>query len=386
MQRYSGKPEVLYTSASAVEEGTAPYTHVMEVIQGLRKRGFPVRLVAVDYGGRQPSIGRRCVSIVVVQLRILLTLITSKLRRKRLILYERYHVFMPFPSIVAGCLRIPSLLEVNGRPDDFVEIWNPPRLIAGMIVKTVGPSLRAASAVIAVTESLSDSLRKEFKVHQGKLHVVPNGVDVEVFSPGDRRECRLKLGLNETGKIITYVGSLSIPRGVGTLMGACGLLEGAPLDVQTLIVGGGALEDDIRRSIDEKGLANRVLLIGQVPNESVPHYVCAADVCVAPYARCLSNVNGLSPLKVYEYLACGRPVVASDFPWISGVLREGPCGIVVEPDDASALSEGIRWMLEHPEEAEEMGRRGRALVQKRFTWDMTVDRIAQVIGDLCHDA
>ncbi len=385
MQRDSGKPEVLYVSGSAVEEGTAAYTHVMKVTEGLRNRGFPVRLVAVDYAGRRPSIGRRCLSILAVQVRVLSILIASKVRRKRLILYERYHAFMPFLSILARFLRIPSLLEVNGRPDDFVEIWNPPGFVAGMIVKMIGPSLRAASAVIAVTEGLSDSLGKEFKVDPGKLHVVPNGVDVKLFSPGSQMGCRAELGLPQAGKIVTYVGSLSIPRGVKTLLEACSLLANASLDVQTLIVGGGVLEDDVRKSIDQKGLANSVVLIGQVPNESVPQYVCAADVCVAPYARCLSNMNGLSPLKVYEYLACSRPVVASDFPWISGVLRDGPCGIVVEPDDAGALSNGIRWMLEHPEEAEEMGRGGRALVEKRFTWDIAVDRIAGIICDLCHD-
>jgi len=385
MQRVSDKPEVLYVSGSAVEEGTAPYTHVMEVIGGLRKRGFPVRLVAVDYGGRQPSVGRRCLSIFVVQLRVVLALVASELRRKRLILYERYHVFMPVLSIVARFLHIPSLLEVNGRPDDFVEIWSPPAFVSRVIVKTIRPSLRAASAVVAVSDGLSDSLRKEFKIAPRKLHVVPNGVDVELFSPGDRHEARMRVGLKETGKIVTYVGSLSIPRGVETLLEACSLLAEEALDVQTLIVGGGVLEDDIRRSIGEKRLGNRVLLVGQVPNENVPHYVCAADVCVAPYARCLSNEKGLSPLKVYEYLACGRPVVASDFPWISDVLREGPCGIVVEPDDAAALSEAIRWLLERPEEAQEMGRRGRALVEKRFTWDIAVDRIAEIIRDLCHD-
>jgi glycosyltransferase involved in cell wall biosynthesis len=385
MQRDSGKPEILYASGSAVEEGTAPYTHVMEVIGGLRKRGFPVRLLAVNYRGKYPSIGRRCLSILGVQLRVLFSLVASKLRRKPLILYERYHVFMPLLPIVARVLRIPSLLEVNGRPDDFVEIWNAPGLIAGMIVKTIGPSLRAGSAVIAVTEGLSDSLTKEFRVDQGKLDVVPNGVDVGLFRPRDQNECRMKLGLKGTGKVVTYVGSLSVPRGVETLLEACSLLANASVDVQTLIVGGGVLQDDIKKIMDEKVLANRVVLVGQVPNDSVPHYVCAADVCVAPYARCLSNVSGLSPLKVYEYLACGKPVVASDFPWISGVLREGPCGIVVEADDAAALSDGIRWLLEHPEEAEEMGRCGRALVEQRFTWDIAVDRIAEIIADLYHD-
>jgi len=385
MQRDSGKVELLYVSGSAVDEGTAPYTHVMEVVRGLRSRGFAVRLVAANYGGGRPSVPRRCLSILVVQLRVLFMLAVSKLRRKRLILYERYHVFMPFPPICAGFLRIPSLLEVNGRPDDFVEIWKPPSLVARIIVKTIGPSLRAASAVVAVTDGLRDFLRENFKVNQEKLHVVPNGVDVELFKPDDRHECRIKLGLKETGKIVTYVGSLSIPRGVETLLEACSLLAEEPLDIQTLIVGGGALEDDIRKTIEERGLANSVILVGQVPNERVPHYVCAADVCVAPYARCLSNVNGLSPLKVYEYLACGRPVVASDFPWISGVLREGPCGIVVEPDDPPALRDGILWLLEHPEEAEEMGRRGRERIEKHFTWDIAVDRIAEIIDDLCYD-
>jgi len=290
---------------------------------------------------------------------------------------------MPLPSLTARLLHIPSLLEVNGRPDDFMEIWKPPRMLGTVVLKTIGPCLRAASAVIAVAEGLSDFVTERYGIEQRRLHVVPNGVDVERFRPLDRLQCRRKLGLKKDAKIVTFVGSLSLPRGMETLLEACKLLVAAQrVDVHTLLVGGGALQDDVERAIDKKGLVSRVVMVGRVPTGSVPQYVCAADVCVAPYASCLSNASGLSPLKIYEYMACGRPVVASDFPWISDLLHDGPCGVVAEPDSAVALGEAILGLLENPEEAEEMGRRGRELVENRFTWDIAVDRIVGIMGQL----
>ncbi len=383
MPSNSGKPEIVYISGNTVEMGEPAHTHVMAIVGGLRDRGYRVRLIAVNYHGTRPGIVRRMAAILCVQLQALFRLVAARLLRKPTVFYVRYHPFTPIPTIAARIMRIPSLLEVNGALDDFVEIWNPPKPVASIVLKTIGPCLRAASAVIAVADELADHVHEDFGIERGKLRVVDNGVNTDLFRPLDTKECRKKLGLKQDARFVTFVGTLSVYQGLGTLLAACEqFVREHGRDVTTLIVGDGALRTEVERTISEKGLESCVTLVGRVPLEDVPQYVCAADVCVAPFAECVATAGGFSPLKVYEYMACGKAVVASDFSCFSSVLKEGPCGLTTEPGNAAALSQAIVRLLDNPAEAEQMGRRGRELVEKRFTWDIATDKIVDIMAEM----
>jgi len=383
MQANYEKHVIVYVSGHTVEKGTAGHTHVMEVIRRLRKRGHEVRLVAVDYRGERPTVARRVAAILGVQLRAAFRLIASKLSGERSVAYVRYHPLMPLPTIAAKLLRVPALLEVNGRPDDFTELWAPSKFVAGVISHTIKASLRAASSIIVVAEGLSQYLRDNFELQKTPVHVVHNGVNTDLFRPLSRAESRRKLGLRQDVRIVTYVGALASPRGLDTFLQAWrSLVSNYRHGLEALVVGGGATRNDIEKVLVEQGFDKQIKLVGQVPAEEVPDYICSADVCVAPYANCLSNASGQSPLKVYEYLACARPAVASDFPWTSEILREGPCGLTTEPGNPVALSQALLTLLENPAEAEQMGRRGRELVEKRFTWDITIDKIVDIMTEM----
>jgi glycosyltransferase involved in cell wall biosynthesis len=302
---------------------------------------------------------------------------------KPTVLYVRHHPFTPIPTVIARILRVPSLLEVNAALDDFVEIWNPPKPVTSIVLKTTAASLRAASAVIAVAHELVEHVQQDCGIKPVKFHVIENGVNTDLFRPLDTGECRQRLGLRQDARIVTYVGTLSAAHGLDTLLDACEqLVQAKGHEIQTLIVGEGVLRTHIERTISEKGLKDHVTLVGQVPLEDVPQYMCAGDVCVATFAECVATAGGFSPLKVYEYMACGRALVASDFSCFSDLVTEGPCGLVTEPGDATALSQAVLRLLENPAEAEQMGRRGRELVEKRFTWDIATDKIVRIMTEL----
>ena len=383
MQDSSGKPDIVYVSGNTVEVGEPAHTHVMAIVDGLRDRGYTVRLIAVNYHGKRPGIVRRLAAILCIQLRALLRLLAARLLRKPTVLYVRYHPFTPLPTVCARMLRIPSMLEVNGALDDFVEIWHPPKPVTSIVLKTIAPCLRAASTIIAVAEELADHVHEGFGIERDKLHVVDNGVNTALFKPLDTAECRKKLGLKEDARIVTFVGTLSVYQGLDTLLDACEqLAQAKEHDILTLIVGDGALRPDVEKTISEKNLQHCVTLVGRVPLENVPLYVCAGDVCVAPFAECVSTAGGFSPLKVYEYMACAKVVVASDFSCFSSVLSGGPCGLVTEPGNSTALTQAVLRLLENPAEAEQMGRRGRELVEERFTWDIATDKIVDIMAEL----
>jgi glycosyltransferase involved in cell wall biosynthesis len=139
-----------------------------------------------------------------------------------------------------------------------------------------------------------------------RLTVIPNGVDTEKFTILDRRMCRKKLGLPVEGKIILFVGTLDPVKGIETLLRAFATLtRTGPALARLIIVGGGFLEQDLRRLSDRLEVTESVLFVGAVKHEELPFWMNSAD-CL-----CLPSLREGHPNVMMESLACGTPVVAS---------------------------------------------------------------------------
>jgi glycosyltransferase involved in cell wall biosynthesis len=146
------------------------------------------------------------------------------------------------------------------------------------------------------------------------------------------------------------------------------------------------LDDDARILIVGKnvemlrGRSEKLIFTGFVEHERIPEYIAAADVAVAPY-----NPAGFkdmerygfyfSPIKIFEYMACGKPVVATDVDIVRDVIRGSDCGLLVEPGNIEQLSDAIGYLFKNKEKAIEMGRRGREAVMERYTWKNVAERI-----------
>jgi glycosyltransferase involved in cell wall biosynthesis len=141
-----------------------------------------------------------------------------------------------------------------------------------------------------------------------------------------------------------------------------------------LIVGDGKSLKDLKDLAKELGIGDDVAFTGSVPYEEVPKYINAADVCVALKR---SMESGFSSLKLYEYMACGRPIVASDVPGFE-ILRDSNSGLLVNPDDKDDVAKAILTVLKNVEMGKEMGRNGRDLVVKDYSWDATAKRIMAI--------
>jgi glycosyltransferase involved in cell wall biosynthesis len=123
-----------------------------------------------------------------------------------------------------------------------------------------------------------------------------------------------------------------------------------------------------------------VIFAGQVPHAQIGGYLAAMDVAVAPY-RAPGPGEGdfyFSPLKVFEYLAAGKPVVAPRLGQIAGILAEGRCGALYPPDDVAALATHLRTLANDPALRASLGRAGAALVRERYTWAGNAAQVAQL--------
>lgn len=228
------------------------------------------------------------------------------------------HVLYPAGLIawlVARLRRAPVLLYAHGA--DVLEAARRNRIHAAL-ARFVA---RHADAVVANSRSIAEAVA----MLGAKAEVVPPGVDLEVFAPGDRGAARASLGLDRDALLALYVGGLIERKGPDVFADAMAQVDGWI----GLVVGGGPLAARVTA-------AGTVRVHAAVPPSEVATWMTAADVVVVPSR---SEPLGLAAV---EALACGRPVVASAVGGLQDVVRDGETGILVPPGDPSALAAAIK--------------------------------------------
>jgi len=245
--------------------------------------------------------------------------------------------------------------------------------------------LRGMAGVITITESL----RREYLeagFSEEKVITAPDGVESKALESKVEshqvRKVKDKLGIVDE-KVVMYVGSFQKWKGINCLVEAINELkvifrQTQDINVKLVLVGSGPEEKNLRLKVDELGLRDEVVFTGFVERNKISELMAAADVLILPNSA-QEDISRLytSPLKMFEYMAAGRPIVASDLPSIREVLSEETV-ILVEPDNAEALAEGIREVLEDEELAERMAARAREEV-KKYTWDKRAEQILKII-------
>ena len=221
--------------------------------------------------------------------------------------------------------------------------------------------------IVTISHALADEYL-EIGIAPEKVRVLPDGVDLELFEPYlSKYEARNMLELPTDQKIAGYVGHLYEGRGIEEIIEAAEVLS----DVLFLIVGGHP--EDIERHkviITNRGL-NNVILTGFVNNALVPKYLFASDVLLMPYTTRVPTLKYMSPLKLFEYMAANRPIIATDLPAIKEILKNNDNAILVQPEDADNLIQGIRGVLDNEALANRIAKTAREDVQK-YTWSERV--------------
>ena len=241
---------------------------------------------------------------------------------------------------------------------------------------------RQAAALIARTGYERAHIVEAYRADPRRVAVIPWGVDLELFKPGDRAQARRQLGLDQTGSILLHVGRPLARTGVHDLLRALALLEDLPGGPpQLLLVGGDTREPDASHNHEigelwqlaaELGVADRVRFVGRRARHELPAYYAAADVVTSvpwhePYGQ-----------QVREALACARPVVGTDTGGIADVLAGERMGALVTPEDPRELAAKLRRLLRSPGLRGRLGRVGRAYAERELGWP----RVAESTGEL----
>ncbi len=231
--------------------------------------------------------------------------------------------------------------------------------------------VRRVGTIIPVTKKLAEDLKALADVPDSQRFLVAHdGIRKERFlNIPSQAEIRASLKWSEKAFIVGYVGRLqtmSVDKGAGTLIEALKSMDGATL---ALVGGPDDIAENLRRQWIQSGLpAERFINAGQVTPDRVPHYLAALDVCAMPFPWTEHFAYYASPMKLFEYMASGRAIVASDLPSTAEVVQHEKSALLYPPGDVPALSAAIVRLRDNPDLRWQLAENAYADVMAHYTW------------------
>lgn len=235
------------------------------------------------------------------------------------------------------------------------------------------PFLKKLKGMVVITQKLKD-LFLEKGIPQNRILVAADGVDLEKFAVKEtKEECRRKLNLPQDKKVVLYTGHLYKWKGAGMLLAA------ARQSPNHLFVFIGGTKDDTAKFKKQAENLNHVLIAGHRPYREIPYWLKSADVLVLPNSG-QEDISQYwtSPLKMFEYMASRKPIIASDLPSIREILNETNA-LLVEPDNPEALGRGIEEVLKDSQLSERISVKAFQDVQP-YAWRQRTKRILDFIN------
>lgn len=262
------------------------------------------------------------------------------------------HNFQPFLYAgVASFLRPGARLVATAHGFRTWKGWRFPSVTRALFGR--------ASAIVAVTPEMKAFLR-ERGVPERKLQVIVNGVDTDVFRPsGDREGARAALGVAPEERVIGSVGRLSPEKDPGNLVRAMEVVIAREPRARLLLVGDGPLRGELEALIRERGLGDRVRLLGE--RADVRAFLAAIDLFCLP-----SQTEGTS-ISLLEAMACALPIVATAVGGTPSVVEADEAAVLVPPGDPAALGGALAGVIGDPDGARRLGDRARAAVERGFS-------------------
>lgn len=354
--------DIAYLCLQVTKEGQASFAHVNEIIGGLRELGHTVTLYEPKHLTRYGALVRAR-EFVRTQ---------RRMRREAHaadVIYCRAHFATILTSRWARRAGIPMVLEVNGPYEDLFIAWPRTRYLRPFFEWLMGTQYRHADALVTVTSGLQNWLAAE--TGRDDVTVIPNAANDRLFRPGSPVPDGLP------SRYVAFVGALALWQGLTHVLEAATLPEW-PDGVTLLIAGDGAQRD---LAIEAARTNGRVVYLGKRPYGEIPGILCGSIASLVPMVNFRGrSITGLSPLKLYEAMACAVPVVATDFPGQAEVVRDERCGIVIPPEDPRAIARAVRTLAESPAEARAMGERGRIAVVREHSWTRRAEQTARVLA------
>lgn len=378
----------LYHHRIASKDGQ--YVHIEEMINALRALGHEVTLTGpaiaskFDFGGQSRLVDRlkqRLPKALYEILEVAYNLVAyfrlarSYRATKPTVIYERYNLFLLAGAIHRQLRGGRLLVEINApltqerlEHDGLALPW-----LARWCDRFVW---HHADHIFTVTEVLAGYIQAA-GVPSERITITPNGIDLERFDQAPSNpEAKARLGL--TGKrVIGFTGFVREWHGLERIVDW--LAHTPHHDTVLLIVGDGPARISIEARAEKLGIIHRLHLTGVVDRDAIPAHVAAFDIALQP-----AVVPYASPLKLFEYMALSRPIIAPDTPNIREILTDGHDALLVaKGDESNAIANALDYLLTHQNLAQQLGHQARkTLLNRDLTWTGNAKRVEFACRDL----
>ncbi len=288
--------------------------------------------------------------------------------RPRLI-YQRHDGFASYGADLADGAGIPLVLEWNKS-----EVWahrhwhtqNPLKRMFNPVAERIERNVLRRAALIAAVSSHTAREAIELGAPSDRVLVLPNGVDIDAIDAAVADAGPPHRG---PGAVVGWVGSFDPWHGADVLVRSLTLL---PADVRVLMIGDGTQRPACQALARELGVDHRVQFTGSLPHREAVRRLAECDLLASPHVPMPQRPFFGSPTKIFEYMAIGRPIVASRLEQIGEILQDGRTAILVTPGDVDDLARGIRSVLELPDRGQSLGAHARAVAARQHTWEARV--------------
>ena len=385
--------KIAYLGIIDITKEAAESRHVFEVCENWQRLGHEVSLFVPEVPGRpSQSLSTRVVKVKTFGLKpsFALTMV-----------YNFSAVFYVFKHVVSNgidmvysrhsmlefipvlCLKLFSAryaTEINGLDSEQKRLYGLAKWKIQVSEYCDGLCYRLADAIVTVTDEIRGFVLSTYNLKANRVHVVSNGANVKTSRPIPKELACMKLGIDQSYTYLVFVGSLKQWHGVENAIVALKCLTGKYPTLKLLVVGDGNELENLKSLVKKEALESQVIFTGKVRYDQVPNYINAATLCLAPFDTQRNDLTGLSPLKIFEYMACGKPIVTTMVGGLERIINEHQCGCAVEPGNLKALVEGIDGLLGNPALCEKLGRNGRRAAEQFYAWPKISERILNVIS------
>ena len=357
----------------------AQTTHVIELLRNLKRKNKVICFAPKPKNARYefqeityiPALNKPVFLSISCQLSLFFYLIYYCIKARPDAIYTRQSGVSFSPLIISKLFRILYFVEINGLILEEMRIANISKWKVDIAKLSEKLNYKHAKKIVAVTQALKE-LKNIYNIPAEKIVVIENGANTDLFRPINKKDA--KRDLDENYNYVGLSGSFAPWHGIEDLVRSAPLILKKVENTKFLLVGDGELKEQTIQMVNNLNLTGNFIFIDRVHYEEVPKYVNAFDVCVILKKK---DIPG-SPLKLWEYMACGKPVVATktqDF----RVLEEYNAGILVDPEKPEEVADAIITLLKNKELRDEMGENGRTYVVENRSWERVAREVEKMM-------
>jgi colanic acid biosynthesis glycosyl transferase WcaI len=405
--------KILYVSQYYPPEMGAPAARVSELAQHWSQAGHhvtvltgfpnhPTGLVPPEYRGkfRQLVLRERLASVDVV--RSWLLPFPNRKAYERILNYSSFCIsaaatgmFVSRPDLVIATSpqllvglagwwlsrvkRVPFIFEVRDLwPESLAAVeMSAPGSVLNRILGTIAGFLyRHSEHVVVVTPAFKEFLIERWHVPAGKISIVENGVECDVFSPRDVTELRKKFA-TEDKFVVSYIGTIGVAHGLETVIQTARQLAASNPRILFLFIGAGADQERIENIARSHALTN-IRFAGEQSRDAIPDYISASDACLVSLRKA-ELFKTVIPTKMLEFMACARPVLLGVDGQARDILERANAGIYYEPENAKALADAVVCLASDPQLGEVLGQNGRRHILSHFSRERTAAQYLSIL-------